>query len=246
MKTIQISLITLAGLFVYACGGGGDTTQTETTTENEGAEISETSYDDNQDSDGNDDAIRRYPIKSGIIEYKVSGLQTGTETIYFDDWGMKEAKYTKTEMKIAGTSQEEDRVTYIDGAWNYTYDAIQKSGTKLKNPLFEVAKHMKEKGLKALGEKMMKDMGGEKVGQEEILGKDCEVWEVKNMKTKIWIWNNIPFKTESNLMQTITVEATSFEENASIPTDKLSPPKDVEFQDISKMMKDIPVIDDDN
>ena len=245
MKTIQISLITLAGFFMYACGGGGETT--ETTSENENTETTEASSDDSQESSSGGESMRRYAIKSGVIEYKVSGIQTGTETIYFDDWGMKEAKYSKTELKMAGISQKVDQITYIDGEWNYTYDVAQNTGTKLKNPLFDMlAKNMDEKDMKALGEKMMKGMGGEKIGQEEVLGKTCDVWEIKQFKSKTWVWKNIPLKTESKMMQILTIEATNFEENASVAADKLSPPKDVEFKDMTEMMKNVPGLSEDN
>ena len=245
MKTINLRLITLACLFLCACSGN-EATQTEANLENASTEPTESSPENTQESSSDGEGIRRYGIKSGIIEYKISGLQNGTEVIYFDNWGIKEAKYTKTELNIAGVSSKEDKVVLMDGEWSYDYDAIQKKGTKLKNPLYEMFKNMKEKDLKSLGEKMMKGMGGEKTGEETILGKPCEVWEVKELQMKVWVWENISLKTETNLMERITVEATKIQENVAIPADKFSAPDDIEFQDVSKMMKDIPGLENDN
>ena len=47
---------------------------------------------------------------------------------------------------------------------------------------------------------MLEEMGGKKIGEEEVLGKTCEVWEIKNMGTKIWIWKGITLKTETDMM----------------------------------------------
>lgn len=48
--------------------------------------------------------VHRYKIRSGIVEYKLSGVQTGSETIYFDRWGMREAKYSQAETKMMNMS----------------------------------------------------------------------------------------------------------------------------------------------
>ncbi len=48
-------------------------------------------------------ASRRYPeLKSAIITYKVSGMNNGTETVYIDDWGSREAIYKKFSTKMMG------------------------------------------------------------------------------------------------------------------------------------------------
>ena len=44
--------------------------------------------------------VKKYNIKSGIIEYEMKGVQTGTQTLYFDDWGKKEATYSEQETKL--------------------------------------------------------------------------------------------------------------------------------------------------
>lgn len=44
--------------------------------------------------------FKRYGIKSGIVEYESTGSVTGTTILYFDDWGNKEAKFEKTEIKM--------------------------------------------------------------------------------------------------------------------------------------------------
>jgi len=184
--------------------------------------------------------VKRYQIKSGIVEYTLSGTRTGTETIYFDNWGMREAKYTKSEMSMMGVTQKQNTLVIIDGETTYSIDLDTKTGTKMETPMLkELAANNKD--LTDAGEKMMKSMGGAKIGTEVVLGKTCDVWEIKTMQSKTWVWKNVPLKTQVNManMQ-MTMIATKFEEGASIPADKFKVSSDVtitEGVDMKKMLE---------
>ncbi len=184
--------------------------------------------------------VKRYLIKSGIVEYTLSGTRKGTETIYFDNWGMREAKYTKSEMSMMGMTQKQNTLTLLDGETTYNIDLDTKTGTKMETPMLkELAAN--NKNLTDAGEKMMKSMGGAKIGTEVVLGKTCDVWEIKNMQSKTWVWKNVPLKTQVNManMQ-MTITATKFEDGATIPPDKLKIPSDVtitEGVDMKKMLE---------
>jgi len=191
-----------------------------------------------------DAGYKRYRIKSGIIEYEMSGAQKGTETVYFDKWGMREAKYTKSSMTIMGITRKTNQLTIMDGEWVYTIDLDKKTGTKTKNPfLKEITEGAGTKDLGEIGERMMNRMG-EQVGSEEVAGKMCEVWEVKDAGSRSWVWNGIPLKTQVNMagMQ-ITMTATRFEEGALIPEDKFAIPAGAtitegpDVKDLLKRMK---------
>jgi hypothetical protein len=184
--------------------------------------------------------VKRYQIKSGIVQYTLSGARKGTETVYFENWGMREAKYTQAEMSMMGITQKQNTLTLLDGETTYNIDLDTKTGTKMETPMLkELAANNKD--LTDAGEKMMKSMGGAKIGTEAVLGKTCDVWEIKNMQSKTWVWKNVPLKTQVNManMQMI-ITATKFEEGASIPTDKLKVPSDVtitEGVDMKKMLE---------
>lgn len=75
-----------------------------------------------------------YP-KRYLVEYEMSGMQKGTETVYFDRWGWREAKYTNSDLSIAGISRKESRLSLMDGEWLYTIDLERRTGTKIKNTL---------------------------------------------------------------------------------------------------------------
>jgi hypothetical protein len=184
-------------------------------------------------ADGFSQDFRRYKIRSGIVEYKLSGMQTGTETLYFDRWGMREAKYTQTEIKAGSISVKQNRLGLLDGEWPYAVDLDQKTGTKIATPMMkELAGAAKREGKDAtdLGEEMLARMGGRKIGMETLLGKTCDVWEIKSLNAKSWVWQGLTLKTEVNMMgKTTTTEAVRLQDNVSVPEEKLTLPQDVKI-----------------
>jgi hypothetical protein len=183
--------------------------------------------------------MHRYKVRSAIVNYKVTGMQEGTETLYFDRWGMREARYTETEIKMMGMGVKTHNLTLLDGEFTYAVDLVKKTGTKAKTPMMEALMRKAEsenQDLTDIGKDMMVQMGGKVIGEEEILGKTCQIWEISNMKTKTWIWNGITLKSETNMMGTQTSEATSIEVDVDIPEDKVTLPSDITIGDIGNPM----------
>ncbi len=169
---------------------------------------------------------RRYQVESCIVEYALSGFQKGTETLYLDDWGRKEAKYTNTELSMMGVTQKTNKVTIMDNDWIYNVDLNTNTGTRVpNNALKGIAENSEGKDMTEVGEEMMVNMGGVKVGTEDVAGKTCDVWEIKQMNTKTWIWKGVTLKSVVSMpgMET-TSTATSVEENADVPKEKLGVP----------------------
>jgi len=184
--------------------------------------------------------VKRYQIKSGVVEYTLSGTRKGTETIYFENWGMREAKYTKAELSVAGFSQKQNTLTLLDGNYTYNVDLDKRTGTKMETPLLKELS-ASNKDLTETGEKMMKSMGGVKIGTEVVLGKTCDLWEIKNMKSKTWVWKGVPLKTHVSMpSMEMTIMATKLDEGASITADKFAIPADVKITegvDMKKMLE---------
>ena len=163
--------------------------------------------------------VKRYGIESGIIEYEVSGMQTGTETVYFTDWGLKEAKFTNTVMEVAGFTQETNSLTIMIADVIYNIDLNTNQGTMLNNtfmtPFLEGDTDLQE-----IGEQMMEGMGGSITGTEEVAGKMCDVWEVSALGSKTWVWEWITLKTEVNMMGMEQINtATSVQANVDVSDD---------------------------
>ena len=175
--------------------------------------------------------FKRYQFKSGKVVYKMSGIQTGTETLYFDDYGSKEVHFNKSVMDIMGVKQKSNTQTIMEGKYIYTIDLEKNTGQKMENPLYEMFSD--EDDLQKVGEDIMKKMGGKKVGTETLNGKECEIWEVQKMGGKIWVWNSLAIRTVVNMMgMNITQEAESIETDIDVSPDLFKIPKGIEIKDI--------------
>jgi hypothetical protein len=159
--------------------------------------------------------LKRYQVESGIVHYTTNHdaiNMTGTEIVYFDNWGTREATFGKTEMNMAGMTQKTNTMNLWDGEWNYSVDIETNTGTKMKNPMME---NLGQGDAEELGKRMLKAFGGEKVGTEQFLGKMCDVYETRTIQSKSWIWKGILLKSEA---AGLTKVATKLE--VDVPVDK--------------------------
>ncbi len=178
--------------------------------------------------------FKRYSMKSGIVKYEISGMQNGTAEMYFDDFGMKEATYEKAVIEMYGIKQQSESVNYLQGYWQYNIDKLTNSATKTKNTILEsIVENSEDGDLVVIGKEMFISMGGKLIGEEDVIGKLCEIWELESLGTKVWVWENIPLRTETNMMGISIIRiATSVEENADVAASKLEIPTDIEFKEI--------------
>jgi outer membrane lipoprotein-sorting protein len=131
----------------------------------------------------------------------------------------------------------------MDKDWMYNIDMEKKEGTKLANNYYQnLLAKSKEEDVTDIEEAMMKDMGGSKIGTEEICGKMCDIWDIPKMKTKTWVWEGVSLKIDVQMpgMESVTT-ATSVKENVDVPEEKFQVPADVtverDFGDILKGLK---------
>ncbi|HEX9652475.1 MAG TPA: hypothetical protein VGA99_02090 [bacterium] len=178
--------------------------------------------------------FKRYTQKNGTIEYTITGnMMTGTEALYFDEFGLREAKYTNTEIKMGSFSQKTNSVAYVEGSTIYTVDLNTNTGTKMENSMM---KKLEGKDLQDAGKQMLVEMGGKQIGNETFLGKNCEVWEIKNLGSKSWIWNGLMLKTEVNMMgQQVTYTATKISD--TFDAKKLQRPTNINYTEGVDPMK---------
>jgi hypothetical protein len=180
------------------------------------------------------DFQKRYGVKSAIIEYDLSGSQEGTKTLYFDDWGMRQAEYTRSVLSVSGYTKALNIVNIIDGEYQYIINLDQRAGTKKRNPILKQIEDLKyEKGFNGLGEQLLLKKGAEKIGTDNFLGKDCDIYEIKTTGTKLWVWNWIVLKSETNTHGLNYSEvARKIDVDASIPSGKFSVPEKVVLNEV--------------
>jgi len=176
---------------------------------------------------------RRYQMESGIIEYSITGAQSGTGVVYFDRWGMREAKYASVEFFSPGGVRRSNTLTILDGDWIYNIDLDKKIGTKKKNVVLkEVLDEVDNEDPDAVGKGMMEKAGAEIVGQEKISKMTCDVWEIKQTGEKTWLWRWLPLKSQARVMGGVVVTAVKkIKEGARIPDEKFAVPPKIYFID---------------
>ena len=215
-KTLLFSIIILFSLIITNCG------------DNNKEDV------DNSSKKASSVFQKRFGIKSGVIEYIITGSQEGTKTLYFDDWGMKQAEYTRSVLSVGGFTKSLNIVNIIDGEYQYMINMDQNSGTKTRNPILKAIENLKnQKGFNEFGEQMILSEGFNKIGKEEFLGKDCDIYERENTGTKTWVWEWLTLKsiTRSGGID-INLAATRINEGGSVPNSKFKIPDNVVLNEV--------------
>jgi hypothetical protein len=172
--------------------------------------------------------VKPYKLSQACIEYKVTGqMFNGSEVLYFDNFGSREAKYTTHEIDMLGMKQSNKGVVYREGSTIYTVDLNTNTGTKMEN---DIMMSLEGKDAQQAVEDMMAKMGGKKVGTGEVLDKTCEIWDIASMGSKIWVWNGVALKTETNMagmqMSILAIKITESFDKA-----KLQRPLNIQYSD---------------
>jgi hypothetical protein len=217
MKKLLIFSITLITVIAFlSCGDSG---------KDESDKLGKESSSDFQ---------KRYGIKSGVIEYIITGSQEGTKTLYFDSWGMRQAEHTRSILSVGGFTKSLNLVNIIDGEFQYMINMDQNNGTKTRNPILKSIEQLKDqKGFNEFGEQMLLSMGANKIGSENFLGKDCDVYEMKNTGTKLWVWEWITLKSETKSGGIIiNLTATRINEGGSVSAEKFKIPEKIVLNEV--------------
>lgn len=153
---------------------------------------------------------RRYDVERGHIEFAVSGMQSGTETLRFKNFGLLEAKHRDVKMDLpAGLElppeaapERQKIISIIDGSTIINYDPDSKTGTKTLNSLELLggAKRFEGKSMVELGEELYTSMGGIKTGQKTIAGHNCDVWKIEKLSTESCIHRGITLEVSTELV----------------------------------------------
>ncbi len=70
------------------------------------------------------------PFKEGIVHYRITGFDKGTETIYIKDFGKKRVIYKSINSKIMHHKEENETLIMIDEMWTYHINLTKKVATK--------------------------------------------------------------------------------------------------------------------
>ena len=175
-----------------------------------------------------------YAIKSGHIEYQLSGNTTGTKSIWWDNYGNLSCTETKslTVTKMFGFKNEtktHDILILKKGKF-WSANLIENTGVKGTIPFQDITENMTEAEKEKMGKDLLEAFGGEIVGTENVLGNKCEV--VKLMGAKCWIYKGVTLKSEARILGIEAIEtAAKFDKNIYVSGPKFTPPSGIDYED---------------
>jgi hypothetical protein len=136
--------------------------------------------------------FRRYYIEKGHVKLELVCTNIpeigGEMEIYFDTYGMRE--YRLTTMSRLG-EEALKKVDILDGEYHYSMDHTTNKFVKMHSVLNFMTMGMTSNDLAAEGMKVYEEMGGKKVGTEDILGVTCEKWEGP---LNTWVYEGVLIK----------------------------------------------------
>ncbi|MBA3971781.1 MAG: hypothetical protein H0X46_06485 [Bacteroidetes bacterium] len=226
MKTKILSAAVIA-LVISACN-----TQNDTTVQNEGTPAvgSENTTAAPVAQKG------KYVSKSGIVTYETETMgMKGISTLYYDDFGNKEATETESEMEMMGTKASMHNIVINKEGFSYDIDLNEKTGTKTQ--LITGSSTTNNMDFSAMTDDMMQKMHVKKEGSQDFLGKKCDIYTMDDkgsqMKGKYYIYNNIPLKMDMTMGgMEIKMIATKFEDNVNVPASKFDIPANIKFTEM--------------
>jgi len=164
----------------------------------------------------------RLPFEKATIEYSISGVEEGTETLYIKNFGDTTARFHRSVMQVMGIEKVTETIIITEPEWIYTYDLREKTATKTVNPkiyleeeylqLNESERGQVRKNSEKLGLGLPNNgMNGEfEANVMTMLGMHCDKTQLMGTTSYTIHDSDIPLKTESNIMGMITlIEATS-------------------------------------
>jgi hypothetical protein len=243
MKKLHIIILALSGMLVISnCNGNENGNQPGAEKQSIATDVS-----------AKKNTIKRYMVKSGIVKYKttIKGKMmgstidgSGTEELYFRDWGALELKKNDskqvTHINIFGQKKTEVEETHtidkLDNGKSYSVDTKNKIIYVKRDPAIEMVKNFGDGDVADVSKKMLESMGGKKVGNEKVMGYNCEVWEIPGGKQ--WIYKGIPLKFEMTMMGiTTTTVATEAKFDVNVP-DKYFELPDYPIQEMEGFQSD--------
>lgn len=175
--------------------------------------------------------IKHFDVKSGILELK-NAPATGTQTLYFDDYGRRQAMYI--DLKLNGSQMH--TVQIIDGGWFYSYDPDEKTGKRTPAP---------PEGLNPIPDPVTLRPDQRTAYQyrdlepKTLLGKKAQGYALElsgdypASSIKVWHWNRVPLRMEMQVpdREKMLTEAIKAQFDVPVPEERFRVPADIVITD---------------
>jgi len=175
----------------------------------------------------------RYQVESAHVIYAISGMKKGTEELFFDQFGLRQARISSNRIMLGTEMRDMKTITIIKTDSVYMLNLNDNTGSAIRDRmLFDIADSL---GIKDLGEAELlmqaKESEMQYVGNKKWLQKECKVYQLPDSSLKLWLWKNIPLRIESEMLGVKNVvEATRIQTELAIPKSKFEIPQGINMK----------------
>lgn len=175
--------------------------------------------------------FQRYGVEKGALIFRIDGAVQGTEHIFFDNYGWREAKYTRTTTNIGIYHEEQNDVQYLDGERRYVYDPKTNKANYFDSPQVEqMAAKFQTKDMVVVGLEMLKKMGGKPEGKGMVAEVQCDVWKIEKGNITLYMWEGLTLREESYVNELpVGRRCMAIELDKDLPLERLLLPKGAEL-----------------
>jgi len=161
----------------------------------------------------NTNIMKKYDVKSAKVDYSIKesgnimGMvqikSIGKKRVIFDNYGVKElTEESKVKKKTTNGQTKVDKIhtiQYMNDGIIYSVNFNKKTIIRMENRVKSMATMFSSgKDIGQTNESMMKNIGGERIGTDKVLGYTCDVWNLMGIKQ--CLYKGIPLRIESNIM----------------------------------------------
>jgi len=184
---------------------------------------------------------QKLPFKSATINYDVSGMSSGSKTLFVKDYGRTSAEYKETSLKVFGMKQEQKEFILTTPDWEYTADLVANTGTKNAsmekyltlefNQLSRVDQKKVIKNVEEQGVAMIEGMEGSlEKNAAKILGYSCD--KATMMGAVVYTINgtSLPLKIEGSTLGMKFNEVATSIKKGRVDASKFELPSNVNFE----------------
>lgn len=178
--------------------------------------------------------IKLYGIEKAKIDYEYSGDASGTKTHVIANFGQYQRQEDRMEFSFQGQTRNINQLDIIADSVQYSVDLTTMTGTRSR---FDTARQ--NEFIRSFSDEERKNVqaayilrgGGEKVGKDTVLDRECEVYDLGFQGIRTSLWNGLPLRMTVNMGgQDIVMTATEIDTDFEPTPDMFAPPPDASIR----------------
>ncbi|MBR9974818.1 MAG: hypothetical protein KFF77_04505 [Bacteroidetes bacterium] len=187
--------------------------------------------------------IKIFNVKNARIVYEYGGAASGKKTHIIVNHGRYQSQLDKMTFSMQGSEQTVHQLDLINDTTQYMINLDTNEGTRSHYDIARVesmAADFTEEEKNDFQAAFLLRSNAEKIGQDTVLGKICDLYALPMMGMRISLWNGITMRSSISMGdQELTMTAVELEEDIEPSADMFMPPKDAKITE-PQMMNGMP------